>query len=102
MRTFARGVPKLAGCDSRRPPSCSRARTTSSSQLVTFQYLLNQRREDGFVQRRKLQQTGVQPLQLCLRHGVWIHTWSGLGRADSLQPTKQDLGSTGIGDRALT
>ena len=44
----------------------------------------------------------VQTLQLCLRHGVEIHTRSGLGRADSLQPTKQNLGSTGIRDRALT
>jgi hypothetical protein len=40
----------------------------------------------------------VQTLQLCLRHGVEVHTRSGLGRADSLQPTEQNLGGTGIRD----
>jgi hypothetical protein len=44
----------------------------------------------------------VQTLQVSLRHGVEIHTRSGLGRADSLQPTKQNLGSTRVCDRALS
>jgi hypothetical protein len=65
-------------------------------QLVADEQLLNQRRENGVVHRCELHQTRVQTLKLCPRHGVEIHTRSGLGRADSLQPTKQNLGSAGI------
>ena len=70
-------------------------------QLVTGQDLLDQRCEDGFVHRREPHQACVQPLQLCLRHGVEIHARSGLGRAHPLQPPKENLRCTRIGDGAL-
>jgi hypothetical protein len=53
---------------------------TSSNGLVVDQHALNQRGEDGFVQRCELYQACVQPLQLCIRHAVEIDARSGFGR----------------------
>ena len=50
-------------------------------------------------QRRKLQQTGVQPLQPAFRHRV--ESPKTLLSARALQPTKENLSSTGIRDCAL-
>jgi hypothetical protein len=52
-------------------------------------------------QRCKLQQAGVQPLQIAFRHRVEVDAADALVGKTTLQPTKQDLGSAGIGDRAL-
>jgi hypothetical protein len=54
-----------------------------------------------FRQRCKLQKASVQPLQLAFRHRVEVDTANALLGTRSLQPTKQNLGSTGIRDCAF-
>ncbi len=49
----------------------------------------------------KLQQAGVQPLELAFRQRVEVDATNPLLRAGALQPTKKNLGSTRIRDRAL-
>jgi hypothetical protein len=44
----------------------------------------------------------VQALELAFKQGVEIDTTNALLRTRPLQPTKEDLGSTGIGDCALS
>src|SRR5436189_60938 len=48
----------------------------------------------------KLQQAGVQPLELALRHRVEVNATNALVGTRALQPTKENLGSTGIRDLA--
>ena len=50
----------------------------------------------------KLQQAGVQPLELAFRHRVEVDATNPLLGTGALQPTKKNLGSTGIRDRPLT
>jgi hypothetical protein len=64
--------------------------------------MLNKGSEHGAVQRRQLQQTRVQTLQLRLRQRVEIHTPTLRLPASALQPTQNDLRRTRIGDRPLT
>jgi hypothetical protein len=49
-------------------------------------------------QRCKLQQTGVQPLELAFRHRVEVDAPNALVDTRPLQPTKENLGSTRIRD----
>ena len=65
------------------------------------QHVLNQRREDWIVHRREPYQTRVQPLKLALGHRVEIDATNALVDTRALQPTKENLGSTRIGDHAL-
>jgi hypothetical protein len=50
----------------------------------------------------ELQQAGVQALELALGHRAEVEATNMLLRARALQPTKKDLCSTRIRDRALT
>jgi hypothetical protein len=52
-------------------------------------------------QRCKLQQACVQALELAFRHRVEVDTTNALLGARALQPPKEDLGGTGIGNCAL-
>jgi hypothetical protein len=70
--------------------------------LFAGQHLLNQRSEDGLVHRCESDQTCVQTLKLCPRHGVEIHARSRLWRTHPLQPPEQDLRCAGIRDGALS
>jgi hypothetical protein len=53
-------------------------------------------------QGRKLQEAGVQPLELAFAHGVEVDASNALLGTRALQPTEEDLGGTGIGDCALS
>jgi len=61
----------------------------------------NQRSKLPVRQRRNPQQAGMQPLQLALRHRVEVDAANALLGTRALQPTKQDLGGTGIGNSPL-
>jgi hypothetical protein len=63
--------------------------------------VLNQRREDGLVQRCEPYQARVQPLELTLRHRVEVDATNALLGTRALQPTEKDLGRMGIRDGAL-
>ena len=52
-------------------------------------------------QRCKLEQAGVQPLQLAFRHRVEVHTTNPFLDTRTLQPTQKNLGSTRVCDRLL-
>jgi hypothetical protein len=52
-------------------------------------------------QRRKLQQPGVQALQLALGHRVEVYTTDTLIGTRPLQPTQKNLGSAGIRNGAF-
>lgn len=62
----------------------------------------NQRSKFHLRQGRKLQEAGVQPLQLAFRHRVEVDPTNAFLGTRALQPTQQDLGGTGIGDCALS
>jgi hypothetical protein len=62
----------------------------------------NQRSKLPVRQQCEPQHAGVQPLELALRHRVEVDAPNTLLGTRALQPTKQNLGSTGIGDRAIT
>jgi hypothetical protein len=49
----------------------------------------------------KLQEPGVKPLELALRHRVDVDASNSVVGTRALQPPEQDLGGTTIGDRAL-
>src|SRR5436190_15603779 len=53
-------------------------------------------------QRCKLQQARVQPLQLAFRHRVEVDPTNPLLGTRALQPTEENLSSTGIGNGTLT
>jgi hypothetical protein len=53
-------------------------------------------------QRCKLQQDGVQPLQLAFRHRVEVETTNTLLGTRALQPTEENLSGAGIRNCALT
>jgi 2-dehydropantoate 2-reductase len=62
---------------------------------------LDQRREHRVVHRCELQQTRVQALQLAFRHRVEVDATNALLGTRAPQPTKENLGRTGIGNGAL-
>jgi hypothetical protein len=78
-----------------------KGRNLELSVLRSWEQAPNQRPELMVMQRCKLQQAGVQPLQLTLGHQVEVDTTNPLLRTRALQPTQENLGSTGIRDRAL-
>ena len=78
------------------------ARNLELSVLRVCQQVPNQRSKLLVRQRRKLQQAGVQPLELTFRHRVEVDTTNALLGTRALQPTDQELGSTGIGDCPLS
>jgi len=53
-------------------------------------------------QRRDLHQAGIERLQLCFAHCVWIDAMNTLVSARPLQPTEENLGGTGIRDGAFS
>jgi hypothetical protein len=52
-------------------------------------------------QSRELHQAAVQALQLSLRHRVEVSATNALLSTRALQPTKKDLGRTGVSDRTF-
>ena len=62
----------------------------------------NQRVKFLVRQRCKLQQAGVQPLELAFGQGVKVDATNALLDTRALQPTEENLGSAGIGDSALS
>jgi hypothetical protein len=63
--------------------------------------VLNQRREDSVGHRCEPYQPRGQPLQLALGHRLEVVPANAVVGTRALQPTKQDLGGTGIGGSAL-
>ena len=78
-----------------------KARNLELSALRACEQAPTQRVELLVRQDCKLQQAGVQPLELALRQGVEVYAPNALVGTRALQPTKKNLGSTGLCDRAL-
>ena len=85
-------------------PLIARELLLARGELLHLEQAPNQRLKLLVRQRCKLQQAGVQPLELAFGQGVEVDATNALlgTRADSLRPTKEDLGATGIRDRGLT
>ena len=66
-------------------------------ELLALEQVPNQRSKFLVRQRRKLQQAGVQPLQLAFRQRVEIDAPNALLDTRTLQPTKENLSGAGIG-----
>lgn len=77
-------------------------RSPELSVLPACEHVLQQRPKFLVRQGRKLQQAGVQPLELAFGHRVEVHAANALLGTRALQPTKENLGGTGIRDCALS
>jgi len=77
------------------------ARNLELSVLRVCQQAPNQRPKLLVRQRCKLQEAGVQPLELALREGVEIDATNAFLGTRPLQPTQKNLGGTRIGNSPL-
>ena len=92
------GVPRLLGCLLPVGGLLVRARELllARGELLAPEHVLDQRGEDGVVHRGELYQARVQPLKLAFRHRVEVDAPNTLLDTRTLQPTKENLSSTGI------
>jgi hypothetical protein len=83
--------------------ACLQARELllARSELVALEQAPNQRSKFLIGQHCKLQQAGVQALELAFGQGVEVDAPNALLETKALQPPQENLGSTWIRDGAL-
>jgi hypothetical protein len=76
-------------------------RSRSGGAFVVCEQTLNQDLQLSLGKRRDFHEAGIERLQLCFAHCVWIDAMNTLVSARPLQPTEENFGGTGIRDGAF-